>query len=235
MQPSYGTATNRYSRATFQLQDFIMASVKLDATLRSESGKGAARKLRMAGSIPGVIYGHGRQPQSLTVNARETERLLQNIAAGSTVIELNLNNTVSRTLIREIQRHPFKRTILHIDFQELVVGETVQVRCPIVYIGTPDGVRNDGGLLDQIMHELLIEVDPSSIPNHIDVDISALKVGQSMHVSDLQVPAGITVADEGTLTVCIVQQPKAVKDAVVDEAAAGEPEVLRQKNAEDNK
>lgn len=212
-----------------------MASAKLDAALRSESGKGAARKLRMAGSIPGVIYGHGRQPQSLTVNSRETERLLQNIAAGSTVIELNLNNTVARTLIREIQRHPFKRTILHIDFQELVAGETVEVRCPIVYVGTPDGVRNEGGLLDQIMHELLIEVDPSSIPNHIDVDISALKVGQSMHVSDLQVPAGIKVADEGTLTVCIVQQPKAAPEPVVDEEAAAEPEVLRQKNAEDEK
>ena len=211
-----------------------MASSKLDATLRSESGKGASRKIRMAGSIPGVIYGHGRQPQSLTVNARETERLLTQIAAGSTVIELNLNNTVARTLIREIQRHPFKRNILHIDFQELVAGETVEVRCPIVYVGTADGVRNEGGILDQIMHELLIEVDPSSIPNHIDVDISALKVGQSLHVSDLKVPAGIKIADEGTLTVCVVQQPKQAQEPVAD-AAAAEPEVLRQKKAEEDK
>ena len=212
-----------------------MASAKLDATLRSESGKGASRKIRMAGSIPGVIYGHGRQPQSLTVNARETERLLQHIAAGSTVIELNLNNAVARTLIREIQRHPFKRNILHIDFQELVAGETVEVRCPIVYVGTSDGVRNEGGILDQIMHELLIEVDPSSIPNHIDVDISALKVGQSLHVSDLKLPPGIKVADEGTLTVCVVQQPKQAPVAAADAVAAAEPEVLRQKKAEEDK
>ena len=212
-----------------------MATAKLDATLRSESGKGASRKIRMAGSIPGVIYGHGRQPQSLTVNARETERLLQHIAAGSTVIELNLNNAVARTLIREIQRHPFKRNILHIDFQELVAGETVEVRCPIVYVGTSDGVRNEGGILDQIMHELLIEVDPSSIPNHIDVDISALKVGQSLHVSDLKLPAGIKIADEGTLTVCVVQQPKQAPVTAADAAAAAEPEVLRQKKAEDDK
>lgn len=210
-------------------------AAKLDATLRSESGKGASRKIRMAGSIPGVIYGHGRQPQSLTVNARETERLLQHIAAGSTVIELNLNNSVARTLIREIQRHPFKRNILHIDFQELVAGETVEVRCPIVYVGVSDGVRNEGGILDQIMHELLIEVDPSSIPNHIDVDISALKVGQSLHVSDLKLPAGIKVADEGTLTVCVVQQPKQAPVTAADAAAAAEPEVLRQKKAEDDK
>ena len=212
-----------------------MAAAKLDAMLRSESGKGASCKIRMAGSIPGVIYGHGRQPQSLTVNARETERLLQHIAAGSTVIELNLNNSVARTLIREIQRHPFKRNILHIDFQELVAGETVEVRCPIVYVGVSDGVRNEGGILDQIMHELLIEVDPSSIPNHIDVDISALKVGQSLHVSDLKLPAGIKIADEGTLTVCVVQQPKQAPVTAADAAAAAEPEVLRQKKAEDDK
>jgi large subunit ribosomal protein L25 len=210
-----------------------MAAAKLDATLRSESGKGAARKLRQSGSIPGVIYGHGRQPQSLTVNARETERLLSHIAAGSTVIELNLNNTVARTLIREIQRHPFKRTILHIDFQELVAGETITVRCPIVYVGTPEGVRMDGGILDQIMHEIAIMVDPSSIPNHIDVDVSALKVGQSLHVSDVKLPAGVKSADEGTLTVCVVQQPKTAPEATTE--AAAEPEVTRQKKAEEDK
>jgi large subunit ribosomal protein L25 len=212
-----------------------MATTKLDATLRSENGKGAARKIRMAGNIPGVIYGHGRQPQSLTVNARETERLLTQIAAGSTVIELNLNNTISRTLIREIQRHPFKRNVLHIDFQELVAGETVSVRCPIVYVGTSDGVRNEGGILDQIMHELLIEVDPSSIPNHIDVDISALKVGQSLHVADLVPPEGIKVLDDATLTVCVVQAPKQAVEVATPDVAAAEPEVLRQKKAEEDK
>lgn len=212
-----------------------MAASKLDASLRSESGKGASRKIRMAGNIPGVIYGHGREPQSLTLNGRETERLLQSIAAGSTVIELNLNNTVARTLIREIQRHPFKRNILHIDFQELVAGETVEVRCPIVYVGTADGVRNEGGILDQIMHELLIEVDPSSIPNHIDVDVSGLKVGQSLHVSDLVMPAGVKVADEMTQTVCVVQQPKQAVEPTPEAAAAAEPEVLRQKKAEEDK
>ncbi|MBC8085922.1 MAG: 50S ribosomal protein L25, partial [Phycisphaerae bacterium] len=118
---------------------------------------------------------------------------------------------------------------------ELVAGETVSVRCPIAYVGIPDGVRHEGGLLDQIMHELLIEVDPSSIPNHIDVDVSALKVGQSLHVSDLTLPAGIKVADELTLTVCVVQQPKTAVEPTVDPAAVAEPEVLRQKKAEEDK
>ncbi|MFO0094121.1 MAG: 50S ribosomal protein L25, partial [Gemmatimonadaceae bacterium] len=109
-----------------------MATATLNASLRAETGKGAARKLRQAGSIPAVIYGHNREPQSLTTNARETERLIKSIAVSSTVIELDIDGKTARTLIREIQRHPFKRTILHIDFQELVAGETVTVKCPIV-------------------------------------------------------------------------------------------------------
>ena len=208
-----------------------MASVTLNATARTETGKGAARKIRQAGNIPSVIYGHGREPQSLTTNARETERLVKSIAVSSTVIELNIDGKTSRTLIREIQRHPFKRTILHIDFQELVVGETVSVKCPIVYVGTPDGVRLEGGILDQIMHELHIEVDPANIPNHIDVDISGVKLGKSMHVSDLQLPAGIKVLDDAGATVCIVQPPKVQDDAPADGAA--EPELIRKPKPDD--
>ena len=123
-----------------------MANATLNATVRAETGKGAARKIRQAGDIPAVIYGHNREPQSLVLNARETEKLVKSIPVSSTAIELVIDGKSARTLIREIQRHPFKRTILHIDFQELVAGETVMVKCPIVYIGTPEGVRLDGGI-----------------------------------------------------------------------------------------
>ena len=202
-----------------------MANATLTASARTETGKGAARKIRQAGNIPAVIYGHGREPQSLVMNARETERLIKSIAVSSTVIDLAIDGKSSRTLIREIQRHPFKRTILHIDFQELVAGETVTVKCPIVYVGTPEGVRLEGGLLDQIMHELHIEVDPSNIPNHIDVDVSGIKLGKSLHVSDLKLPAGIKVMDEPGTTVCVVQAPKVAVEPAADGAA--EPELIR--------
>ncbi|MCO4101702.1 50S ribosomal protein L25 [Gemmatimonas sp.] len=208
-----------------------MATATLTANVRAETGKGAARKIRQAGDIPAVIYGHNREPQSLVLNARETEKLVRSIPVSSTAIELTVDGTTVRTLIREIQRHPFKRTILHIDFQELVAGETVTVKCPIVYIGTPEGVRLDGGILDQIMHELHIQVDPSNIPNHIDVDITSLKVGKSLHVSDLTVPAGIKIVDEPTSTVCIVQQSKQAADAPADGAA--EPELIRKAKPDD--
>ncbi|WP_353266692.1 50S ribosomal protein L25 [Gemmatimonas sp.] len=208
-----------------------MATATLTANVRAETGKGAARKIRQAGDIPAVIYGHNREPQSLVLNARDTEKLVRSIPVSSTAIELTVDGTTVRTLIREIQRHPFKRTILHIDFQELVAGETVTVKCPIVYIGTPEGVRLDGGILDQIMHELQIQVDPSNIPNHIDVDITSLKVGKSLHVSDLTVPAGIKIVDDATSTVCIVQQSKQAADAPADGAA--EPELIRKAKPDD--
>ncbi len=211
-----------------------MSTVALNALVRTENGKGAARKIRQAGNIPSVIYGHGREPQSLLTNARETERLLKGIATSATVIELSIDGKVARTLIREIQRHPFKRHIMHIDFQELVVGETVTMRCPIAYVGIPDGVRHEGGLLDQIMHELHIEVDPSNIPNHIDVDVSGLKLGKSMHVSDLTLPAGIKVMDDAHMTVCVVQAPKTAVEAVPVDGAP-EPVLIRKPKPDDEK
>ncbi len=210
-----------------------MASATLSATLRHDTGKGVARKLRQNGEIPGVIYGHGRAPQSLTVNAREFERLISRVAAGSTVIELDLGGTTARSLIREIQRHPFKKLIMHVDFQEVVAGEMITLKCPIVYVGTPYGVRTEGGLLDQIMHEITIQALPSAIPDHINVDVTDLHVGKSLHVSDLTMPEGVKVVDDGSATVCIVQPPKTGGTETAAETA--EPEVIRAKKPADEK
>lgn len=209
-----------------------MASATLSATLRSDTGKGVARKLRQNGEIPGVIYGHGREPQALTVNAREFERLIKSVAYGSTVIDLDVGGTPARSLIREIQRHPFKKVIMHVDFQEVVAGETMSLKCPIVYVGTPIGVRADGGIFDQILHELTIEALPVNIPDHIDVDVTDLHVGNTMHVSDLKLPAGVKAMDDETLTVCIVQPPKQAPVEPTEEAVA-EPEVIRKVKADD--
>lgn len=212
-----------------------MATAQLKATPRDQSGKGAARSLRREGRIPAVIYGHARAPQSLSVSTRELDRLLGQIAAGSTVVELELDGRTSRTLIREIQRHPVKRNVLHVDFQELVAGETVTVRVPIVFIGTPEGVRLGGGLLDQIVHEVELEADPSSIPNHIDVDVTAMTIGDTVHVSDLELPAGVTAVDDASLTVCILQPPRVEEAAPAAEPTSGEPEVIRKAKEEEEK
>lgn len=209
-----------------------MATARLSASPRSDAGKGAARKLRSAGSIPGVIYGHAREPQSLAIETRDLERLLAHVSAASTVVELDVDGRTSRTLIREIQRHPFKKQILHVDFQELVAGEKVTVSIPLVFVGTAAGAKS-GGVLDQIMHELEIEVDPSNIPNHIDVDVSALEIGHSVHVGDLAIPAGVEVLSEADATVCVVTPPKTTAEPEAEaEEAPAEPELIRKPKGE---
>jgi large subunit ribosomal protein L25 len=212
-----------------------MATASLDAAPRSATGKGAARSLRREGRIPAVIYGHAREPQSLSINTRELERLLGRVSAETTVIELALDGRTTRTLIREIQRHPFKRSIIHVDFQELVAGEKVTVNVPIVIAGTAAGVR-EGGILDQIMRELSVEVDPANIPNHIDVDVTDLTIGHSVHVSDLVLPDGVTVLDDPDATVAVVSAPKVVEEAPAEPTegeAVAEPEVIGKKKEDE--
>jgi large subunit ribosomal protein L25 len=208
----------------------------LSAKSRSESGKGAARKLRASGEIPAVIYGHGRQPQSFSINARDLDKLLSRISAENTVVEVGLEGKTARTLIREIQRHPFKKQILHVDFQELVAGETVTVNIPLILVGMPEAVRTGGGVMDQTMRELSIEVDPSQMPNHIDVDVSDVAIGHSIHVRDLVLPAGVTVLVDPDATVVVVSQSRAAIEAAAAPAEGeegAEPEVIGAKKADD--
>jgi large subunit ribosomal protein L25 len=213
-----------------------MATATLTATRRDDTGKGVARKLRADGQIPAVIYGHNREPQSLAISSRDLERLLDHISAASTVIDLDLGGTTSRTLIREIQRHPFKRQILHVDFQELVAGETVTVEVPLVIVGIAEGVRVGGGILDQVLREVEIECDPGSIPNHIDVDVTNLTIGHSIHVGDLTLPAGVTMLTDEEQTIAVCSAPRIEAEpvaAVEEEAAPGEPELIRKTKDEE--
>jgi large subunit ribosomal protein L25 len=218
-----------------------MATASLSATARSTAGKGAARALRREGSVPAVIYGHARQVQSLAVPTRDLEKLLDVISAGSTVVELTVDGKTSRTLIREIQRHPFKKQILHVDFLELVAGEKIIVSIPIVLHGIPEGVRLGGGILDQVLRELEIEVDPSHIPNHLDLDVTDLIVGHSLHVRDLQIPPGVKVLADEDAPIALVQISRAaIEDeaavaatAAAEEAVPAEPELIRKTKDEE--
>src|SRR5687768_15763665 len=213
-----------------------MASASLSGGIREGNGKGSARSLRGSGRIPAVIYGHGREPQSLSIDTRELEKLLSHISAENTVIDLNVDGRSSRTLIREIQRHPFKRQILHVDFQELVAGEKVIVRVPVILMGVPAGVRMDGGVLDQTLRELEVEVDPANIPNHIEVDVTELHIGASVHVSDITLPEGVEVVAEEDASVCVISAPRAAVEETAAEAAetSAEPEVIRAKKADED-
>jgi large subunit ribosomal protein L25 len=212
-----------------------MATASLSAETRTETGKGVARKLRAAGRVPGVVYGHAREPQALSLTTRELEKLLSQIATGSTVVELTLGGATTKTLIREVQRHPFKKQILHVDFQELVAGEKVTVEIPLVFVGTPEGVRLSGAILEQILHSIEVLVDPSSIPNHIDVDVSNLAMGHSLHVRELVLPAGLEVLSDEDATVCAVAAPRAAVEETPAEGveAIAEPELIRKPKEEE--
>jgi len=212
-----------------------MASASLSAEARTETGKGVARKLRSAGRVPAVVYGHAREPQALSLQTRELEKLLSSIATGSTVVELTLGGATTKTLIREVQRHPFKKQILHVDFQELVAGEKVTVEIPLVFVGTPEGVRLSGALLEQILHSIQVLVDPANIPNHIDVDVTNLAMGHSLHVNELSLPAGLEVLTDEDATVCAVVAPRAVVEETPAEGeeAVAEPELIRKPKEEE--
>jgi large subunit ribosomal protein L25 len=204
-------------------------TVSLAATLRDKTGKGAARQARFQKQVPAVIYGHGRDSQPLMIDALALEKALIGIEPESTLIDLTVDGKKSRTLIREIQRHPLRPDIIHVDFYEIKADEKVTLKVPVHLVGTPDGVRNAGGVLDQVTREVEIEVLPEHIPDRVELDVSALKIGDSLHVSALSIPnaAILTGAD---LTIATVVPPRAEEVAAPAAEAAtevAEPELIR--------
>jgi large subunit ribosomal protein L25 len=212
-----------------------MATATLSAIKRDGTGKGVARSLRREGQVPGVIYGRTRDALALSINARELTRLLEHISAENTVIDLTIDGTTARTLIRQIQRHPLKRDIIHVDLQELVAGEKVEVKIPIVLQGIPKGVRVDGGILDQVMRELRVRVDPANIPARIEIDVTEVSIGHSLHLNEVKLPEGLEVLDDEESTVATVAAPKAVEEPTpaAEAAEPAEPELIRERKGEE--
>ena len=209
--------------------------VTLTAERRAGTGKGAARKLRAAGRVPAVIYGHGREPEALSLSQTELEKALIGIAAASTVFDLTVDGKPVKTLIREIQRTAVRRNIVHVDFFEIHADEKITLRVPVHLVGTPDGVRNAGGVLDQVLRDLEIEVLPAHIPERVELDVSALTIGKSLHVRDVHLPHA-TILTHLDDTVCTVVPPR-VEEVVAPVAEAAvepaEPELIRKPRAEE--
>src|SRR5258708_27825522 len=201
-------------------------TVSLSASPRQATGKGGARQARFRGKVPAVIYGHGRATQSLELEAKALEKALQGIEPASTIIELSVDGTPVKTLIREIQRHPVRPDIIHVDFYEIHAAEKVTLRVPVHLVGNPDGVRNAGGVLDQVTRDVEIEVLPENIPDRLELDVTALKIGDSVHVRDLVIPNAKLLTD-AALTPAAGGPPRAEEVAAPTPAAANpgrEPE-----------
>ena len=204
-------------------------TVSLSATTRQATGKGGARQSRFRGKVPAVIYGHGRAALSLELEAKALEKALHGIEPASTIIELSVDGKTAKTLIREIQRHPIRPDIIHVDFYEIHASEKVKLKVPVHLTGNPDGVRNAGGVLDQVTREVEIEVLPENIPDRVELDVTALKIGDSLHVRDLTI-ANAKLLTEADLTIATVVPPRAEEVAApTPEAAAepAEPELIR--------
>jgi large subunit ribosomal protein L25 len=209
----------------------------LQATSRSGKGKGAARTLRRQGKVPAVIYGHNRAAESLEVDDKALSKLLTGIAAASTVVEVSVDGKAPvKALIRELQRDPLRpASILHLDLYEIRADEKITLSVPIHLVGVPDGVRNFGGVLDQVFRELQIRVYPADIPERVDLDVTALAIGHSLFVRDLTIPK-VEILNDPDLPVCSVVAPRAeeVAPVVAEEAAAvAEPELIRKPKAEE--
>jgi large subunit ribosomal protein L25 len=207
----------------------------LQATTRSSTGKGAARSLRRSGKVPGVIYGHNRAPEALAVDTAALNKMLIGVSAGTTVFDVVVDGRPAvKALIREIQRDSVKPAeILHLDLYEVQADEKVTLSVPIHLIGIPDGVRNFGGVLDHVLRELEIEVLPADIPEHVELDVTALAIGHSLFVRDVKVEKAEILNDPDT-PVCTVVAPRTEEAPVaVEEAVAPtEPELIRKPKPE---
>jgi large subunit ribosomal protein L25 len=210
-------------------------SVTLQASRRAGSGKGAARSLRRSGNVPAIIYGHGRPAEPLSVDAAGLGKLLTTIAAASTILDLTIEGQPPvKALIREIQRHPLRATeILHLDLYEVRADEKIRVEVPVHLVGTADGVRNFGGVLDQVLHRLEILVYPADIPSHIEVDVTNLLIGKSIFVRDVKVEKAEVLNAPGLpLCSCVAPRTEEVAAPVAAEVPA-EPELIRKAKPEE--
>ncbi len=199
-----------------------MSEYQLAAEPRTDTGKGAARRVRAAGRVPAVLYGHGIKPEHLSINAREFGQALRSGGANA-LLELQLGKTRHLALAREVQRHPVRGTFTHVDFLVVRRGEKVTVSVPVHLTGSAPGVLQ-GGILDQDLHQLSVEAEVTAVPEAIEADVSGLEIGDVLRVGDLKAPAGATILDDAEASVVSVVAPTVEPAAAEEEEGAEAPE-----------
>jgi large subunit ribosomal protein L25 len=192
---------------------------QLKANKRKDAGKGAARTHRREGRVPAILYGHGEESVSITVDRNELDRLVHSISIENTIVDLDVEGGGYKVLIREIQRHPVRKDFVHVDFFHVAMDEKIHLEIPVVIVGTAEGVKNKGGILDHQLREIEVYCLPGNIPEKIEVDVSALDIGESIHVSDLDL-GDVDVETDLDRTVVAVLAPTVAAEP--EEAEAGE-------------
>ena len=212
-----------------------MEKIALKANVREGTGKSQVQKMRKQGLVPGIVYHRGEKSVPIAVVEKEINRILRSAENEHVLINLSIEGSKKKSrsvLIKEIQHHPVKRNILHVDFNEISMTEKIIVEVEVIGQGEPFGVKQEGGVLDHPLREVKVQCLPADIPGHLDVDISGLKLNGSIHVRDLAVSDKLKILTDPD--VLLFQVKLHVEEKPEDAtAAAPEVEVIREKKEEE--
>lgn len=195
--------------------------ITLDVKPRTETGKGPASRYRAAGLVPAVLYGPSVEPVSLLVDAKQMSQALHTEAGGNVLINLKVDGQSRLTVPREIQRHPIRGTILHVDFVNVARDQKISAHVPVHLVGESHGIK-EGGVLDQHTHEVEVEAFPTDVPTAIEVDITALRIGETLHVADIKAPSGVEVLTPADQMLAAVIEARVTDVEAADIAEAAE-------------
>ncbi|HTU99866.1 MAG TPA: 50S ribosomal protein L25 [Luteitalea sp.] len=198
----------------------------LEAVARESRGKNEARRLRVSGKIPAVVYGGGQEPQAVAVSPKELSRLLHSEAGLNTLIDLTLDGATTKVIVKDFLLQPVTHHLLHADFYRVDVNKKVQVKVAVRLHGEPRGVKLQGGVLDFVHREVEVETLPTEIPEHIDIEVGELSIGDGVYVRDVAQGQKWTPVSSADLLLVHVVAPRAATDDAATPAAA-EPEVAK--------
>jgi large subunit ribosomal protein L25 len=190
-----------------------MAELALQAETGRTKGSRASRRLRVEGKIPGVVYGHGIEPLPVAVNRRELRAVLNTEAGMNALIDLGVDDQQHLTIVRDVQRHPVRHEVVHLDFVVVRRDEVIAAEVPIVLTGSAEEVRREAGTVEQVLFSLTVLGRPGSFPNELEVDISALAIGDNVRVADLALPEGVTTEVDAEEPVAVAQLSRASLEA----------------------
>jgi len=177
--------------------------MRINAFIRKECGTGASRRMRVAGKTPGIVYGGSDGPVDIFLDHNMLYHALKKENFQSSILDLEINEKVEQVLLRDFQMHAYKQLVLHVDFQRIDTKKTIHVKAPLRFINadTADAVKLSGAVINHIFSELEIACLPENLPEFIEVDLANIKIGGSIHISDLQLPKGVTVIAQENLTI----------------------------------
>ena len=218
--------------------------IEITAELRQDVGKGASRRLRRTSeNVPGIIYGAGKDPQPLTLNVFQLSKAMQQESFFSQILNVSVDGNSQQAIVRDLQRHPASENVLHIDFLRVRADQAIDVNIPIHFINEDrcTGVRLEGGVVSHNLTDVEISCLPADLPEFIEVDIAELGVGESIHLSDLVVPDGVTIVQlalgaDHDISVVTVNEPRVSsveEEAESEEQAPELPEADEEEPGED--